>query len=305
MVGRSEVVHEADDQGFGHPSQRAETHTTPSGIRYVVAGQGEPLLLLHGIGRSHADWAEVLPGLAASYRVHAVDLPGFGGSRRLPERSTLPGVAEAMATFLDEVRIEEPVHVLGNSLGGATAMWLATLRPDSVASLTLVDSAGFGHDCWVILRLLTQPVTHPFILNRGRLSAAVTVRSIVADRRAWTKERIDATQLLARNPDHRPVFAELIDYLGEWGGIRSRWRADLMDKMRRLDVPVLLLWGDRDIVLPFSHLAQARAALPDAEAHVFVGAGHMPQIERPDEFLRVTGRFLARVGGGGEALAQS
>ena len=295
-AGRPGAGSASGSRTTGSRADAVDTHTTESGIRYVVAGQGEPLVLLHGIGRSHEDWAEVLPELARSYRVHAVDLPGFGGSRRLPERSTLPGLADALATFLDEVRIEEPVHLMGNSLGGATAMQLATLRPDAVASLTLVDSAGFGRDCWVILRLLTQPVTHPFILNKGRFSAAVTVRSIVADRTAWTRERVDATQLLTRSPDYRPVFGELIDYLGQWGGIRTQWRADLLDGMRRLDVPVLVLWGDRDMVLPHRHFANARDAFPEAETHVFIGAGHMPQIERPGEFLRVTRRFLAGAG---------
>jgi pimeloyl-ACP methyl ester carboxylesterase len=123
-------------------------------IRYRVDGDGPPVVLLHGIARTHADWTAQHELLSDRFRVHSVDLPGFGGSDPLPGRYSLQALAAFVERFLDAVGVTEPAHLVGNSLGGAIAMRVSVLAPQRVRSLALVNSAGSARKsrlpcgCW-------------------------------------------------------------------------------------------------------------------------------------------------------------
>jgi pimeloyl-ACP methyl ester carboxylesterase len=123
-------------------------------IRYRVTGEGPPVVLLHGIGRSLDDWAEQHDLLGDQYRLYSLDLPGFGETAPLDEAYGLPALARFVERFVDAVGIDEPAHFVGNSLGGAVAMQVAVDAPERVRSLVLVSSAGFGREVTVVLRIL-------------------------------------------------------------------------------------------------------------------------------------------------------
>ncbi|MDH6238175.1 alpha/beta fold hydrolase [Cryobacterium sp. CG_9.6] len=263
-------------------------------VRYRVTGHGSPLLLLHGIGQSLEDWNEQHDRLSTIHTVYSVDLPGFAYSDRLPGKASLAGLAGMLPAFLDRFALTDPLPVIGNSLGGAVAMTFASAHPERVSMLVLVDSAGFGHEVTVALRLLAIRPLGALLMRPGRKNSARTVDGIFYDKKHVTSERIDHSLALTSRPAHRATLLDLAQELGTARGIRLPWRTRLLAEVARLPIPTLIMWGDHDHVLPFTHLDAAARALPHAQTHTFRDAGHMPQIENADEFADVLRGFLAQ-----------
>ncbi|GAA0582645.1 alpha/beta hydrolase [Paractinoplanes ferrugineus] len=267
-------------------------------IRYHESGEADapPVVLLHGIGRSLEDWDAQHPLLDTDHRVLSIDMPGFGLSRRLATPTTLPVLADGVWATLDALGETRPVHLMGNSLGGAVAMRMLADDPGRVRTLTLANSAGFGKEVTVALRLLAVPGLGRKLLSRiDTVSAPRLERSVFADRAMVTPERIARAVQLARQPDFATVYLEVARALGGFRGIAPHWRSELLPRVAAHAKPTLLMWGDRDRILPAAHLAAARAAFPHARWHLFERTGHMPQIERPAEFAKLVRPLLAQV----------
>jgi pimeloyl-ACP methyl ester carboxylesterase len=265
-------------------------------IRYRESGDPSrpPVVLLHGIGRSLEDWDPQHPLLADGYRVISLDFPGSGLSDRLPERTTLGTLASGVRETLAALGVTGPLHLMGNSLGGAVSMRLLADDPGQVASLTLVNSAGFGREVAAVLRIMSLPYAGKILLSRMDPRAVRQVeRSLFADRALVTPERIAHGLAVASRPDNAAVFLETTRALGTFRGIRPRWRAELLAAVAEHPKPALIVWGDRDQILPAAQLPAARAALPHAQWHLFRDTGHMPQIERAADFAALARRFLA------------
>ena len=260
-------------------------------VRYRVDGTGTPVILLHGIGRSLEDWTEQHELLRARHRVYSMDLAGSGQSEPLDEAYTLPALARFVVDFLDAVKIAEPAHVAGNSLGGAIAMQLAVDVPDRVASLVLANSAGFGREVSISLRLLAIRPLGRLLLRPSRYGARRIERSLFHDPVFVTQARVEHTFALAQRPHAARVLLETARALGTIRGVRPQWRTTLLRSLAELDIPTLILWGDRDLILPAAHLNAARTHLPHAQAHLFPDTGHMPQIERAEAFSELLENF--------------
>ncbi|WP_435820306.1 alpha/beta fold hydrolase, partial [Micromonospora chalcea] len=252
-------------------------------VRCRISGDGPPVVLLHGIGRTLDDFTALHAALARDHLVLVVDLPGHGGSAPLDGPHTLPALAGAVARFLDVAGVTGPAHLVGNSLGGAVAMRLAVDAPQRAASLALLNSAGFGREVTVALRLLAIRPLAPLLLRPHPGIARRSERAIFFDPAYVTEERIATALAVAGQPHAARVMLELVRDLGTWRGVKLRWRAELLDAVAALDLPTLLVWGDRDLILPATHLAYARSRLPHARRHLFRDTGHMPQIERTAE----------------------
>ena len=253
-----------------------------------------PVLLLHGIGRSLEDWAPQHDRLSDAHRVISMDLPGFGLSDRLPGPVSLPVLARGVRATLDALGETRPVHLMGNSLGGAVALQVLARVPDRVASVVLVNSAGFGKEVTIVLRLLAVPgLGRRLLRGVDRRAVRRTERALFVDGAFVTEERIDHALRLAERPGNAEVFVEATRELGTFRGVRARWRSTLLAEVARHPKPTLILWGDRDLILPGRHLHAARELLPHAQSHVFGDTGHMPQIERADRFAELVRAFLA------------
>ena len=275
------------------------------GTRFVAIGDGrcrvrqsgEPgrptAVLLHGIGRSLEDWAAQHDRLRGR-RVLSMDLPGFGFSDRMPGSADLPTLAGGVVATLDALGRTGPVHLLGNSLGGAVCLQLLAAVPQRVSTLTLVNSAGFGREVAATLRLLSVPGLGELLLRPNRGAARRAERALFADPAFVTEARVEQAVARAGRPGSAEFFLETARLLGTFRGVRAGWRAELLTEVARHPRPTLILWGDRDLILPAHHLRAARALLPHAQSHVFGGTGHMPQIERADRFAELVGAFLAR-----------
>lgn len=131
-----------------------------------------PVLLVHGIGRSLEDWDPQFERLSADYRVIALDVPGFGFSDRPDGPITLSTFAKGVLGTVDVLGETRPLHIVGNSLGGAIAMQTLAHRPERVASLALINSAGFGREVTILLRILAMPVIGPLASRRTSRAAA-------------------------------------------------------------------------------------------------------------------------------------
>jgi pimeloyl-ACP methyl ester carboxylesterase len=259
--------------------------------RYRVQGDGDPVLLLHGIGCSLEDFDEQFALLSDRYRCWAVDLAGFGGSDPMPVPGSVPRLGAFVAAFLDAVGVHRPLHVVGNSLGGAVALQFAADHPERVRSLALADPAGFGRRVTPALRVITVRPLARRLLVPDRDSARRTVRSLFSDRSLVTEERVDRADALSRRPHGARVMHETARSLGTPAGVRRRWRRRLLRAAALRPLPTLVVWGEDDRILPVEQLAAARRALPHARTHLFPRTGHMPQIERAEEFAALLEEF--------------
>jgi 2-hydroxymuconate-semialdehyde hydrolase len=267
-------------------------------IRFHETGDpaAPPVVLLHGIGRSLEDWWPQHELLGAEYRVISLDMPGFGLSQRMPSPTTLPVLAEGVWAILDTLGETRPAHLMGNSLGGAVSMEMLSGTPERVSTLTLVNSAGFGKEVTIALRMLAVPGLGRQMLRRiDRRTAPRVERNLFADRAMVTRERIEMAVKIARQPDFAPVYLEIARALGGFRGVAAAWRTDLLERVSPHVKPTMIIWGERDMILPCTHMAAARAAFPHARSHMFPRTGHMPQIERPEEFAKLVKPILAEV----------
>ena len=121
------------------------------------------------------------------------------------------------------------------------------------------------------------------------------MRGLFHDPALVTPSRVDLAYALASRAGSAEVLLEIGRSIGTLRGVRPEWRRQLLDQLRELDIPVLLIWGENDRVLPARHLDAAREVFPAARSHLFAATGHMPQIERPAEFGEVVIDFLDEV----------
>ena len=212
--------------------------------RYLEAGAGEPLVLLHALGESASDWRWVLPALARTHCVYAPDLPGFDGSAK-PQADYSPAFFGRFAAGLLDALGLERAAVVGNSLGGHIALRLALSEPGRVGFLVLVDSAGLGRAATYALRSLTAP-------GYGELAIAWAKTPPGAAARAWSK-----AHLLFAHPQLAPApwaaeqyrQAQLPGFLeAALAALRAQLdlggqREVLLDRLPHLQMPTLVVWG--------------------------------------------------------------
>ncbi|GAA5512918.1 uncharacterized protein Rv2715 [Deinococcus carri] len=265
--------------------------------RAVIQGEGTPVVLLHGIGRSLEDWSETIPALSRTHRVYAPDLIGFGYTDKPDVPYTLAGLARFVRHFLEVVGETRPVALVGNSLGGAVAQQFAVQSPERTRALLLVASAGFGADVAPVLRALSVRGVGELLLRPHPRTARQTVRSLFHDPSFVTEERVAQALDLARQSGAARAFLRVLRDLGDWRGARGPWREHLASGLAARQTPTLLVWGDRDAVLPARHLGAARQQHPHARFHLFRETGHLPQLERADAFHRLALDFLQEVPG--------
>ncbi len=261
--------------------------------RHLTAGEGPPLVLLHALGESALDWRWVLPALARTHRVYALDLPGFGYSAKPSVEYSPAFFARFVGTYLDALGLEHAA-VVGNSLGGLAALRLALSEPSRVSALGLVASAGLGREVTYALRLPTLP-------GYGEAAVAWGKTPLGAFQRAWSRvpllfghpERVPAEWIteqteIAQLPGFTQATMVALRAQVDLGGQREV----LVDQLPHLQVPTLVVWGERDRVFPVSQARAAVARLKEGFLSLIPDCGHMPHVERPDRFVAALNEFL-------------
>jgi pimeloyl-ACP methyl ester carboxylesterase len=254
------------------------------GVRLRVferAGDGPPILLLHGLGGSAWNWSELAP-LLAGRRLVVPDLPGHGRSDPLPAPS-MSGFADAVAALLDE-----PAGVLGHSLGGVVALRLAERHPELVRSLVLAAPAGISS----ATRVAAVTLGLVGLVQPGRIVARRA--ELVA--RSPRVRRL-ALGLLAAHPESlapRAVHGLLAGpplHTDTLGAGLALARDDPRDGLVRVACPVLVLFGGRDLQVPLADGVEY-ARLLQAPLRVIAGCGHLLTVERPDACARAAREWL-------------
>lgn len=280
--------------GQRHPQRLPIVEVDGHRVGLTVRGEGEPLVLIHGIGRDRDDWAAILPALAERFTVYAVDVEGFGESEPWGPALTLGSMARMVRRTIEAQGETRPLRLVGNSMGGAIAMRMVADDPAAFAGLVLLSPAGFGREANTGLRLLTLPVLGPLLLLVDATPLALALRVLLVDRAPAARALAVATSRRMRRPAIRRQYLQVIHDLGAWSGIKEGWRSEVLAGVADSGVPLLVVWGERDVVLPFAHLDSVASAVPHAETHPLPGLGHMPQLEDPERTARIVTEFLGR-----------
>ena len=255
-----------------------------------ATGAGDPLVLLHGLGASRRLWYRVAPLLASDRLVLMPDLPGFGDSAPAGPGFEFAAVIDALGAVLAE-RAGGPFDLLGSSLGGAVALEFAAARPELVRRLVLAAPAGFSPRPGPLADVagaLAEPTLAVRRIAGARLSASATARRVLLWGAVAEPERLsaeDAQLIIESSARARRLGAALAAVL----------RADLRPQLARFEGPVGLIWGERDRVVPFATLETIRALRADVVAETIPRAAHIPQLERPGEFVAAVRRVLSRL----------
>jgi pimeloyl-ACP methyl ester carboxylesterase len=268
-------------------------------INYVdvgsESGDEEPAVLVHGLGGQWQNWLENIPRLALDRRVVALDLPGFGLTPGPPEddRITIPRFGQYVNGLCDRLRLGE-IDLVGNSMGGYIAAEVAIQFPERVSRLVLVSAAGISS-----AETLQAP-----ILTFGRVATAIATNSAARHRRLAARPvtRHFSLALVARYP--RLLKPDLA-YEGFFKGagkpgfddaLRASLDYDFRDRLPEVKVPTLIVWGEKDSIIPVRDADEYERLIEDSRKVVMKDTGHIPMAERPAAFNDVLVDFLAETG---------
>ena len=265
-------------------------------VNFVDYGSGSPdlhpVVLIHGLGGCWQNWLEnIRPIAATGRRVIALDLPGFGYSEPPADEISISGYGRAVNALCDELDLGEVV-LIGHSMGGFTACETAIQFPQRVERVVLISAAG----------ITTSDLMHQPIVGPARVIAALGTRAVANSHAVVRRKRL-----------RRPVYASFIrypdriptDFLFEitQGSGRPAFNAalraildyDFRERLPEISVPVLIVWGSEDMLVPRSDASQFERLIPNSRKVVFGDTGHSAMMERPRPVNDLIIEFLAEV----------
>ncbi|MCH7800070.1 MAG: alpha/beta fold hydrolase [Chloroflexi bacterium] len=257
---------------------------------YVVAGEGRPVLLIHGLGASMVVWRENIAALAERFRVYAIDLPGHGDTDKPDIEYDAESNVEFLRGFVESLGVGQ-IAMVGNSLGGALALMTALAHPEIVSKLALVSSGSLGREVSIWLRLPSLPIVGKLMTMGPIDSTGFMLRKALFDKSLATPELITELRRTNSLPGAREAVSKIIrNFISLWGVRRRYVRAR---DLGRLEMPLLIIWGAEDRMIPPKHAYRAARANSRVDLHVFSSCGHMPQLERATEFNGIALEFLS------------
>jgi pimeloyl-ACP methyl ester carboxylesterase len=275
-------------------------HHVPVGklkISTLTMGEGPDMLLLHGLGATKSSFFDTAAALSRRYTVHAIDLPGFGGSSK-PATAPYgaPYAATAVIGTMDALGIER-AHLVGNSMGGRVAIEVGLEWPDRVGGIALLSPAvAFVRRDWQWLVRFARPELGMLPHSLGRQRIEQTFWALFADRDLVDPSVADIVadefERIYRSPGARLAFlssARAI-YLEAPFGKRGFY-----PRLSTLQPPALFVWASHDRLIPERFRHHVERWLPSAEQVVLEGCGHVPQVEVPERTNGLLERFFARV----------
>lgn len=257
--------------------------------RYWEVGEGPPVILLHGIGAHAGFWRASIPALSNSYRVIVPDVCGSGRSE-VPREVSRAVFGGWLAGFIDAVDAS-PASLVASSMGGAIALATSLDHRDKVRALVLVDPVGLGKNVGYVFRVASIPILGELVVpSDAKGIRRQLLRLSYGD--DWLSDDLTMeTEELARDQERRRFFFKSL----RWGvscfrGMRPV--TQLVDELPSLSIPVLIIWGRQDGVFPVKLAKVAVERISGASLVVIDRCGHMPQLERPEEFNAHVRQFL-------------
>ncbi|WP_250323908.1 alpha/beta fold hydrolase [Williamsia sp. CHRR-6] len=276
---------------------------------FRMAGSGPALLLIHGIGDNSSSWSEVIDLLSPHFTVIAPDLLGHGLSDKPRADYSVAAYANGMRDLLSVLGIRR-VTVIGHSLGGGVAMQFCYQFPEYVERLALVAAGGVTKDVNPVLRLLAMPgfsqvlagLRVPGVLPAGERAARYTTALARATRADRLAGPIGLRAVMHEMPEIGRIVSGLADPTAHSAFIRTLravvdWRGQVVTMLDRsyltARLPVQVIWGTRDTVIPYDHALLAHSAIPHSLLETFDDAGHFPHHDDPTRFVTVIESFIA------------
>jgi pimeloyl-ACP methyl ester carboxylesterase len=229
-------------------------------VYYQVVGQGEPIILIHGLSGSSRWWVRNIPALAEHYRLYLIDLPGFGTMRHYRQRFALDEVASGIVLWMEAVGIKQ-AHLVGHSMGGYICLWIAAHHPERVQCLVLVSPAG---------------IPHIRSLHGYALPLLVTIRSL------------------------KPSFFYILISDALRAGPLTIVRAaqelltkDIRECLKDITAPTLLIWGEYDSLVPSMLGDILNQELTHTHLHILKKTGHVSMFDQPKQFNAAVLTFFA------------
>jgi pimeloyl-ACP methyl ester carboxylesterase len=263
-------------------------------VFYRSAGSGPVIVLVHGITSTSATWANVLPYLAEQFTVIAPDLLGHGESAKPRGDYSLGAYASGVRDLLIALGHERATFV-GHSLGGGVAMQLAYQFPEHCDRLVLVSSGGLGREISLLLRAATLPGSElvlPLLVNDQLIGAGRAVGRLLG--RVGLRVHTDLGEVLRGHAslsdgEARSAFLHTLRTIVDpWGQ-----RVDASDRLYLAQaIPFLVMWGERDPIIPVEHARAAHRLVPGSRLEIFPNAGHYPHLDDPLRFVRLLTDFM-------------
>jgi len=262
-------------------------------VSYLTAGEGPLLLLVHGMAGTARNWDAVIEPLALHNTVIAPDFPGHGNSAPGGGDYSLGSLASGLRDLMIALG-HERATLVGHSLGGGVALQFTYQFPEMVERLVLVSSGGLGPEVGAILRAAALPGANLFI--RATAAPGATAGNAISGALAKVGLRPNAdlaevgrAYASLADTDRRKAFLSTLHAVVDTDG----QRVAALDRLYLAeDLPILIVWGERDPIIPVGHGRAAHAQLPGSSLEVFPDAGHVPMLESPGRFAAVLQRFL-------------
>jgi pimeloyl-ACP methyl ester carboxylesterase len=264
-------------------------------LSYADVGAGPAVLFIHGLLGSHQNWSRLMGELAADRRLIAPDLFGHGASAKPMGDYSLGAHAATLRDLLDRLNIDT-VTLVGHSLGGGIAMQFAYLFPERVERLVLVSSGGLGRELSLLLRSASLPGAEfvlPVIASRWVRDRAADVAGCLA--KVGIRPKSDLSEAwrgfvsLGEAENRRAFLATTRAVIDPGGQTVTAWHHLPLAE----PVPVLLVWGARDRIIPSWHAVTAQQGFPGSRVEIFEGAGHFPHLDQPERFAAVLREFIS------------
>lgn len=256
-------------------------------IHYQEKGSGVPIVLIHGFASSVYTWKDEFDVLAQKYHVIAVDLKGFGFSAKPDGDYTRHAQGELVAALLDQLKIDK-AWIVGNSMGGETAINVALSHPDKVLGLVLIDSSG--------VKVAGASSLSPWYLQIpavGRLLTALAMTSDGLVRKGLETSFYDDSKI----SDDRVAFyyQPLRTSGGQLAVTRAKAQFEMLpieDKLSTISVPTLIIWGAEDELIPLEAGKKMNSLIKGSKLVVIEKCGHVPQEEKPESVIKEIENFV-------------
>jgi pimeloyl-ACP methyl ester carboxylesterase len=263
-------------------------------MNLVDIGEGPVALFVHGLSGCWQNWLENIPHFARDHRVIAVDLPGFGESEMPDKQISISRYADTIDALLDVLEVDQPVRLIGNSMGGFIGAELAIRYPQRLERMVLVAAAGLSVEH--IRTQRTEGLRHRAeniaFFNIGWLAS----RSPTVARRRRLRSAL--LLLVAAHPDRlpAPLTYELVHGSGKPGfndALDALCSYPIRERLPEIECPVLIVWGTKDRLVPLKDASVFEELISDSRKVIYKDTGHLTMLERPARFNRDVAEFLA------------
>jgi pimeloyl-ACP methyl ester carboxylesterase len=264
-------------------------------VRYRDSGgTGPAVLMLHGIGGSLELWSAQFVAANQGMRLIALDLPGHGLSG-FGQQPFEPKTFAAFVWKLAGALGLHKVHLAGNSLGGAICVQMQAQQPARVQSVLLAAAASLGRDCPMPFRLMTLPVLGTLMTRAGPMAVTQQIQALFGSSFVVTDALRMTIERNVMRPGAQAAFLATLRLMTDLGGQRAALVAASHAALASASVPVLMLHGRQDSVIPFAHSEQAHRLAPAGRLQLVDDCGHTPQLEQPAVFNAALRALVASV----------